>query len=414
VLPIQALSNTSERMASGPPGETVEPGGPREIAELATAFNRMSLALRDSHATLESGIAERTVALRESREFLELLLDSIDQRVIVVNRGYRIIKANAAAVRMHGRELVGHRCYEVFEGLDEPPGDYPTRCTFETGRVASDERSQNTVRGREAIYVESYPVLDADGRVESVVEIGRVVTAEKQLQMQMVYQEKMAAFGQLAAGMAHEIGNPLAAMDSQLRLAQDDPDRIEETLEVVRKQVGRMERMLRRLVDFSRRKRGEVVLTSANQVVDDVAQLLKHDPRSRTIEIGSRLAEHVPGIRAKEDDLVQVLLNLGLNAVDAIDEEGTVEFETGVDDGHVTVRVRDTGSGVPEEARRHLFEPFFTTKWPGHGTGLGLFVSKGIIERIGGQLELEQTGSEGTTFVIRLPVGGAGLNGDGI
>ena len=175
-----------------------------------------------------------------------------------------------------------------------------------------------------------------------------------------------------------------------------------------------MERLLRRLVDFTRRKRDEVALTSANQVVDDVAQLLEHDPRARTIEIGRRLAEQVPGIRAKEDDLVQVLLNLGLNAVDAVGKDGTVEFETGVDDGHVTVRVRDTGSGVPENARSHLFEPFFTTKGTGRGTGLGLFVSKGIIERIGGDLELERTGPEGTTFVIRLPIGGAGVSGEGI
>jgi PAS domain-containing protein len=158
VRPLQALSSTSERMASGDPGETVEPGGPWEIAHLASVFNRMSLALRESHEMLESRIEHRTRELDESREFLELLLDSIDQRVVVVNRDYEIIKANSAAMRMHGRALVGERCFDVFEALEEPPEDYPARRTFETRQVASAERSQKTVRGREAVYVETYPV----------------------------------------------------------------------------------------------------------------------------------------------------------------------------------------------------------------------------------------------------------------
>jgi C4-dicarboxylate-specific signal transduction histidine kinase len=414
VRPLQALSRTSERMASGDPGETVKPGGPWEIAHLASVFNRMSLALRDSHETLESRIEERTRQLEESREFLELLLDSIDQRVVVVNRDYEIIKANTAATRMHGCALVGERCFDVFEAFAEPPEDYPARRTFETRQVASAERSQKTVRGREAVYVETYPVFDSEGRVESVVEIGRVVTAEKQLQMQMVYQEKMAAFGQLAAGIAHEIGNPLTAIDSQLRMAEEDPGRAGQTLAIVRKQVGRMDRMLRRLVNFTRRKRDEVTLTSVNQIVDDVAQLLEHDPRAPKIAIDRKLSENLPGIRAKEDDLVQVLLNLGINALDAVGEHGSVEFSTSVEEGSVTIRVRDTGSGVSEGARVNLFDPFFTTKGPGRGTGLGLFVSKGIIAAIGGDLELERSGPEGTTFVIRVPVESAGLDGEGI
>ena len=414
VTPLQALSRASERMASGDPGETVSPGGPREIADLAATFNRMSLALRESQENLESRIAERTLALRESREFLELLLDSIDQRVIVVSRDHEIIKANTAAVRMHGQSLLGKRWYEVFEGLSEPPAEHPMCHTFDTGEIGSDERSQQTVGGNQPVYVETYPIFEASGAITSVIEIGRVVTAEKQHQMQMVYQEKMTAFGQLAAGIAHEIGNPLAAIDSQLQLAQSDPDRAAQTLAIVRKQVGRMDRMLRRLVNFSRRRRDEVMLASANQVVDDVAQLMEHDPRAREVTITRRLSEHVPGIRIKEDDLVQVLLNLGLNALDAVGKDGTVEFETGVDDGVLVIRVSDNGGGIPDAAVGNVFDPFFTTKGPGKGTGLGLFVSRGIIQGIGGILELERTGPDGTTFSIRLPLKREGLNGAGI
>jgi C4-dicarboxylate-specific signal transduction histidine kinase len=402
VRPLRDLAHTSDRMASGAPGETVSPRGPDELVELATAFNRMSLALRDSQEIQERRIAERTQALRESQEFSELLLDSIDQRVVVLDRDYRILKENSAAARMHGRDLLGAQSFQVFEGLSAPPEDYPARRTFENGQPASAERSQRTIRGQEPIYIETYPVLDPAGAVESVVEIGRVVTAEKRLQMQMVYQEKMAAFGQLAAGVAHEIGNPLAAIESQLRMAQGDTGRAEETLQVVRKQVGRMDRMLRRLVDFTRRRRDEGTFASANQAIDDVAQLMEHDPRARNVTISRSLDEGLPGLRTKEDDLVQVLLNLGLNALDAVPGGGSVRFETSLEDGRVAIRVRDSGSGVPEAAQPHVFEPFFTTKGAGRGTGLGLFVSKGIIDAIGGSLELEETGPEGTTFVVRL------------
>jgi C4-dicarboxylate-specific signal transduction histidine kinase len=411
VRPLQALSRASDRMASGAPGQTVPPGGPRELVELAAAFNRMSLALRNSQETLESRITERTRELRESQEFSELLLDSIDQRVVVLDTDCKIIKANSAAIRMHGPHIIGGTCCEAFEGLSSPSRTCPARRTLETGRPASDERSQRTVHGQEVFYVETYPVLGADGRVESVVEIGRVVTAEKKLQMQMVYQEKMAAFGQLAAGIAHEIGNPLASIQSQLQLALDNPSRVDETLEVVRKQVERIDGMLRDLVGFTRRKRNEVVLVSANQVVDDVTRLLEHDPRARTIRIVRQLAENLPGIRTTEDHLVQVLLNLGLNALDAMAETGTVEFQTGTEDGWVTIRVKDAGSGISEEARAHLFEPFFTTKAPGRGTGLGLFVSRATIEAMGGRLELERTGPQGTTFAVHLKADSARLDG---
>jgi C4-dicarboxylate-specific signal transduction histidine kinase len=404
VSPLQSLSSTAERMASGATGETVKPGGSREIAELARTFNRMSLALWESQHTLERRIAERTRELGESREFAELLLNSIDHRVIVVNRSYRIIKANAAAVRLYGLGLVGTPCYQAFEGRTEPCEQCAASRTFATGQAASEERSQQTGRGREPVRIETYPVFGADERVESVIEIGRIVTAEKQIQMQMMHQEKMAAFGLLAAGVAHDIGNPLAAIESQLQLARQQPNRQEETLGVVSKEVARISRMLRELVDFTRRRRDALMLVSANQVVEDVTRLLSHDPRARTVTIARRLAAKLPGIRTKEDHLFQVLLNLGLNGLDAMAEGGTLEFETCTRSGWVIVRVRDTGTGIAPELQGRLFEPFFTTKAPERGTGLGLFVSKGIVERMGGELTVEHTDSRGTVFAIFLPV----------
>ncbi len=403
VRPLRALAGTSERIAGGAIGATVAPTGPREIAELATAFNRMSLALRDSQQTLEDRIASRTRALRDSEEFLELLLNSIDQRVVVTDRQHRIVKSNAAADRMHGRRLVDQICYQVFEGRDQPCDGCPVQRTFETGLPATAERSQHTVGGLEPVSIETYPVQVTGAPVESVIAISRVVSHEKHVQARMAFHEKMVAFGQLAAGVAHELGNPLAAIDSQLQRAEGDPARARETVGVVRKEVGRMARLLRELVDFSRRKRDEVRLASPNQVAEDVLRLLEHDPRARNVEQIRDLAPDPPGVRLVEDHLVQVLLNLGLNALDAMAGGGTLTLSTRAVPGSVEIRISDSGTGIAPEVRPRLFEAFYTTKTGGRGTGLGLFVSKRIVEDLGGALTLETTGPTGTTFLVRVP-----------
>jgi C4-dicarboxylate-specific signal transduction histidine kinase len=403
VRPLRALATTSERIAGGASGATVSTTGPREIANLASEFNRMSVAIRDAHQTLEERIAARTRALRDSEQFLELLVNSIDQRVVVTDRDHRIIKSNAAVERAHGRSLVGELCYRAFEARDAPCDGCPVARTFTTGVPAVAERSQTTAGGQEPVAIETYPVRDDAGRVQSVISISRVITREKQLQAQLAFQEKLAAFGQLAAGVAHELGNPLASIDSQLQRAEADPARAAASVAVVRKEVGRMARMLRELVDFSRRKRDAVHLASPNQIVVDVARLLEHDPRARDAELVRDLAPEVPGVRIVEDHLVQVLVNLGLNALDALDQDRRVVLSTRAADGAVELRVADTGTGVPPDAQARLFEPFYTTKAHGRGTGLGLFVSKRIVEDMGGTLRLESTGPTGTVFVVRLP-----------
>lgn len=410
VRPLRALAATSGEIASGATGATVSETGPREISELASEFNRMSLALRDARQHLEDRIAARTHELQDSEQFLEQLVNSIEQRVVVTDTAYRIIKSNAAAERLHRREgrasLVGAHCYRAFEERDAVCDDCPARRTLATGEPATIERSQQTATGPEVMAIATYPVRDREGHVQSIISISRIVTKEKQLQAQLTFQEKMAAFGQLAAGVAHELGNPLASIDSQLQRAEADSSRALRSVPIVRKEVGRMSRMLRELVDFARRKRDEVRLVSPDQVIDDVLRLLEHDPRARNAEIVHAPSSSVPGVRLVEDHLVQVLLNLGLNALDALVHGGTLVLsaQAVADARFVEIRVSDTGGGVPPEIRGQLFQPFRTTKAAGRGTGLGLFVSKRIIEDMGGALELESTGPTGSVFVVRVPI----------
>ncbi len=404
--PLRSLSSAARRAGEGALGESVVPTGPKELSELTRAFNDMSHALKEAHLLQERRIAERTRELRESREFTELLLNSIDQQVVVLDRSRRVIKANRSACRRYGEGLVGRPCCEVFGDGAECPA---TR-TFATLAPVSVETPESA--GREIVRRELFPVVGNEGQVEAVVQIGRVVTDEKRLQAQSTHNERMAAFGLLAAGVAHEIGNPLAAMASQLRVTEEDPQpaRVAETLAVVGREVRRISQLLRELVSFARRRRDDLVLVALGQVVDDVTRLLAHDPRARNVRIEKRLEASLPGVRAKEDQLIQVLINLGVNALDAMPEGGSLTFSTATDGAHVLLRVSDTGTGVPEAARRHLGEAFFSTKAPGRGTGLGLFVTRGIVEGLGGSLALEESGPSGSTFLVRLPAESAGAN----
>ena len=133
-------------------------------------------------------------------------------------------------------------------------------------------------------------------------------------------------------------------------------------------------------------------------------RLIQHDPRAHKVAIEVEARGAPAPVRAKEDSLVQVLINLGLNALDAMPGGGRLTFEVGAEGDRVVLRVRDTGRGVPEPARARIFEPYFTTQAAGKGTGLGLFVSRGIVEQLGGELALERTGDDGTVFRVSLPL----------
>lgn len=406
--PLARLSAAARHVAGGSLGERVSIDGPREVSDLADTFNQMSLALSESHRLLEQRVADATRELRQAQEFTELLLNSIDQRVVVIDPALRIIKANRVALKAYGDGVVGHAASEVTE-------EAPVRRAFETGAPATSERSERKGEGQEILRLDTLPVRDAERNVEAVMLVGRVVTAEKRLQAELLHHEKMSAFGLLAAGMAHEIGNPLASIAAQLRMNRDatEPERIQQTFAVVEREVERVSRLLRDLVSFARRRRDDVTLVQLNDVVEDVSRMVTHDQRARNVRIVKKLMTGLPGVRAKEDHLMQVLLNLSLNAIDAMGGSGMLTLETTADAEFVTCRVIDTGPGIPPEVLPRVFEAFFTTKEPGKGTGLGLFVSRDLVDSLGGKLEIERTSSEGTVFAAKLPIGARPVSASG-
>ena len=225
----------------------------------------------------------------------------------------------------------------------------------------------------------------------------------QQSQALLVQQEKQAAFGLLAAGIAHEVGNPLAAISSLVQMLnrKHTDDYTRERLQMVDDQLRRIQRTLRELVDFSRPANTERSLCNIHEVIDVALNIAKYYKRKKGKKILTRYEADLPRLRVVRDQLVQVFLNLILNAMDATEEGGVIEISTRLENGWICAAVRDDGHGIAEADRQTIFQPYFTTKPT--GTGLGLFVCRNIVNRMEfGRIELTESSNGRTTFTVFL------------
>ncbi len=240
-------------------------------------------------------------------------------------------------------------------------------------------------------------------------------TAElKTMQNHLLQAEKMAAIGKLAAGVAHEINNPLTGVltNSSLMLQDLPPDDLRrEDLQTIVNETLRCRKIVKGLLDFARQTTPQKQELNLNRVVEDALALVKNQASFRNITITADLDPRLPFIMADGDQMRQVALNIVLNAADAMPQGGELRISSKFESAAkaVVIRISDTGTGIPDEIRDRLFEPFFTTKKT--GTGLGLAIAYGIVERHKGTLDLESAVGRGTTFIISLPVEGG--SGDG-
>jgi signal transduction histidine kinase len=227
----------------------------------------------------------------------------------------------------------------------------------------------------------------------------------QEAQAHLLHQEKMAAFGLLAAGIAHEVGNPLTCISSLVQILQrrNCDDVTKEKLGLVNGQLQRIQTTLRELVNFSRPASTQRVRVSVQEILNEALNIAKFYSRTkgRTIELA--IPEELPALHGVRDQFVQVFLNLVLNAIDATEKGGHIELSAQHNDGWLEIAVRDDGSGIAPEHAAQLFQPYFTTKK--HGTGLGLFVTHKLVSEHGGSVAFESRPSEGTVFRVRLPSG---------
>jgi two-component system, NtrC family, sensor kinase len=249
---------------------------------------------------------------------------------------------------------------------------------------------------------------------DRLAELTRTTVELKSTQRQLIHGEKLASVGRLAAGVAHEIGNPLTAIAGLvelLRAGDLSPTQTREFLARIAGETDRIHGIIRDLLDFARQDsaRDELQHTcDLGAAIEDAVSLVRPQKTAREVRIDVEVAPdlgEVVGARAKH---TQVLLNLLMNAVDALSGAGHVTVRARHDDEqHVLLQVQDDGPGIPAEIAEHLFEPFCTTKPPGQGTGLGLAVTHAIVESFGGSIRVDSVdklGQVGACFELRLPL----------
>jgi PAS domain S-box-containing protein len=250
------------------------------------------------------------------------------------------------------------------------------------------------------------PIMDAQGTVVGFLGAHRDITEQKALEQQLVRSQKMESIGTLAAGIAHEVGNPLTSISSlvQVILRTTQDEFAKEKLELIKNQINRITRIIRDLVDFSRPSSYIVKPTDLNEVLRDALNIVQYGKKVKHIEFDVRLTPGMPKLQVVPDQLVQVFINILMNAVDALDNiPGTITLLTESLDHYVRVIVSDTGRGIDPEDLEKIFEPFYSTKEVGKGTGLGLWVSYGIVKNFGGDIIVESMPAKGSKFTVLFP-----------
>jgi two-component system NtrC family sensor kinase len=254
--------------------------------------------------------------------------------------------------------------------------------------------------------------LEGD-RITHVITIGEDVTEYDRVQRQILQSEKLAAVGQLAAGVMHEINNPLATISACVAAIEGrlppgpGTAQAEEYLQTIDREVDRCSRIVDGLLDFSRPKATARRLVSLNTLVDETLFLLKHHQRFKRLQVVRVLAPELPDTTGSAEQLIQVLWALMLNALDAMEQGGQLTVRTGRSPARpdeIVVEVEDTGVGIPAAEQGKIFEPFYTTKPPGRGTGLGLSICYGIVADHRGRIEVDSAPGRGATFRVFLPV----------
>jgi signal transduction histidine kinase len=242
--------------------------------------------------------------------------------------------------------------------------------------------------------------------------LNRYVPAEgvldKRVLEQMAFNEKMAELGKLAAGIVHELNTPLSVIASAAQMIlreQELPEFIREMVERISDEAQRLSLLSRGVLSFSRHDQAPAGEIDINELLREVLLFLRYEAQKRSIGVVTELDYDLPPVAADQNYLKQVFINLVMNAFQAMPSGGTLVISTGLQrDSLLTIKVADTGCGIPEDKLPLIFEPFFSTKEPGEGTGLGLYITRQIVASCNGEIAVASRPGEGTTFTVSLPL----------
>ena len=406
--------------------------------ELEQKVQERTAELTDANEQLKREIDERKQAeerIKEQAEFLDLVLESLPHPFYVIDvSDYTIKVANSAA---HiGRLSKGATCHALTHKSDRPCGSEGHPCPLdEIKKTKQSTRVEHVHHDKDGnpinVEVHAYPIFDSEGNVNQMIEHCMDITERKQAeeklkeyserleekvdertkelreaQEQLVRREKLATLGQLAGGLGHELRNPLGAIKNAiylLNMVVEDPEpEVKETLEIIEKEVGVSEQVITSLLDFARPKPPARHMVDINDVVQEAVSRV---PVPENVEVVRQLSETLTTIPADPTQLTQVFGNLALNAVQAMPDGGRLVVKSEAPSPEsLTVSFIDTGVGMDEETLRNAFEPLYTLK--SKGIGLGLALTKMLVEAHRGSIDVESELGKGTTFTVSLPISG--------
>jgi PAS domain S-box-containing protein len=372
-----------------------------------TDRKRLERQLETYREELEHNVQERTREIEETTQYLENLLENANDVIYTLDSEQRFTYVNSKieAWGYRKEDLLG-RPYLAL--LSKRHRGKRLKSTLDIGAKQVYEVEVVTRTGEpRSVMVSVSPLHGIEGTILGVLGIARDMTETKKLEQQIRNSEKLASVGKLAAGVAHEINNPLGGILNclyNLRKGTLSPSRQEEYWSSMEDGVRRVQKIVRQLLDFSQQHEPAFALTDINHVVDRVLVLTTHLFASNRIVLETGFGQGLPNVMVDRHMMEQVLMNLVLNAVQAMKDGGVLTIRTSVVEGICLIDVRDTGSGIPPAVLPRIFDPFFTTKSEGEGTGLGLSVSLGIVERHGGKILVDSEVGKGTTFTLCLPV----------
>jgi PAS domain S-box-containing protein len=424
--PMRELAEGAAAISRGELNQRILPASSDEIGQLGIAFNHMASQLFQQRTALETAHADLQRHFEEVadlKSYTESILQCLTSGIITLDLDGRVVTMNAAAellTGLFGPEAAGRYCSEVFSHSPEVVEVLMETLTSRAGVATTSVALRKRNGASLPIELSTAPLGRADGKDLGVVAIFKDVTVVHELQAQLRRSDRLAALGTMAAGLAHEIKNPLTSLRTFTRLVSRKftEERFRETFErVVPRELERINDIVERLLELARPRRLNLNLVQVPALLERVLDLYGHELEGKSITVLREYDRDLPSIQADAEHLYQALLNLVANALDAMGPGGRLTLRAGWSGAgawlpsprkasrrSVKLEIGDTGTGILPSAQDSIFNPFFTTK--DGGTGLGLAIAHKIIEDHGGSITFRSAPGVGTTFTILLAAAG--------
>jgi PAS domain S-box-containing protein len=393
----------------------------RRMQEDKASLERAHEQIARWNVDLENMVRERTRDLSASEEKYRRVFENSKDMLFICDVHGRIRDVNLAGVDLLGldeREAAIDR--NLFEEWMDPSHAQKVRADIlKLGFVKDMELRLKKAGGEDLVVLFSATAVFGKGEEPLGVEgIVKDITGRRQMELQLLQADKLASLGQLSAGIAHEINNPLGLVLGYTRLVQKEAgsgEAIGDDLKIIEKHALNCKKIVENLLKFSRATSTTRGLVDLRDLIQDVVQVVANEFSLKKVAVETHFAPDLPKVEVDPDKIRQVFMNILMNGKQAIDGAGSITVSTSWDRerDRVAVRFADTGSGIPPEIVHKIFDPFFTTKPTGMGTGLGLAVSYGIVKDHDGEIHVESAPGQGAAFIVELPVSRNGRLGAG-